>query len=55
MEEAGLPGFVVPSWGAFAFPTGTPAPIVAKLAVEVRTITAEPRCANASSLPVGWP
>jgi tripartite-type tricarboxylate transporter receptor subunit TctC len=42
MEEAGLPGFVVPSWGAFAFPMGTPAPIVAKLAAEVRTITADP-------------
>lgn len=42
MEEAGLPGFVVPSWGAFAFPTGTPAPIVAKLAAEVKAINAEP-------------
>jgi tripartite-type tricarboxylate transporter receptor subunit TctC len=42
MEEAGLSGFVVPSWGAFAFPTGTPAPIVAKLAAEVKAINAEP-------------
>jgi tripartite-type tricarboxylate transporter receptor subunit TctC len=42
MAEAGLADFVVPSWGAFAFPTGTPAPIVAKLAEEVRAITADP-------------
>jgi tripartite-type tricarboxylate transporter receptor subunit TctC len=42
MAEAGLADFVVPSWGAFAFPTGTPAPIVAKLAEEVRDIHADP-------------
>ena len=42
MAEAGLADFIVPSWGAFAFPTGTPAPIVARLAAEVRAITADP-------------
>ncbi len=42
MAEAGLAEFVVPSWGAFAFPTGTPAPIVARLAEEVKAITADP-------------
>jgi tripartite-type tricarboxylate transporter receptor subunit TctC len=42
MAEAGLADFIVPSWGAFAFPTGTPAPIVAKLAEEVRDINADP-------------
>jgi tripartite-type tricarboxylate transporter receptor subunit TctC len=42
MAEAGLADFVVPSWGAFAFPTGTPAAVVAKLAAEVREITADP-------------
>lgn len=42
MAEAGMAGFNVPSWGAFAFPTGTPTPIVAKLAEEVRAITSDP-------------
>jgi tripartite-type tricarboxylate transporter receptor subunit TctC len=42
MAEAGLADFVVPSWGAFAFPTGTPAAIVAKLAEEVKAIAADP-------------
>jgi tripartite-type tricarboxylate transporter receptor subunit TctC len=42
MAEAGLADFVVPSWGAFAFPTGTPAPIVEKLAAEVRAVVGEP-------------
>lgn len=42
MAEAGLAEFVVPSWGAFAFPAGTPAAIVAKLAEEVREIAAQP-------------
>ena len=41
MAEAGLADFIVPSWGAFAFPTGTPAPIVARLAAEVRAITSD--------------
>jgi len=43
MAEAGLTDFAVPSWGAFAFPAGTPAPIVAKLSAEVRAIAAEPQ------------
>lgn len=42
MAEAGLADFVVPSWGAFAFPAGTPAPIVARLAQEVRAIATDP-------------
>ncbi|MGG5809478.1 Bug family tripartite tricarboxylate transporter substrate binding protein [Falsiroseomonas sp. CW058] len=42
MAEAGLPGFAVPSWGAFAFPAGTPDAIVARLAAEVREIAADP-------------
>lgn len=42
MAEAGLPDFAVPSWGAFAFPTGTPAAIVARLAEEVRAIAGDP-------------
>ena len=42
MAEAGLADFAVPSWGAFAFPAGTPAPIVAKLASEIREIATEP-------------
>ncbi len=41
MAEAGLADFIVPSWGAFAFPTGTPAPIVARLAATVRDIVAD--------------
>lgn len=41
MAEAGLAEFVVPSWGAFCFPTGTPAPIVARLATEVQAIAAD--------------
>jgi tripartite-type tricarboxylate transporter receptor subunit TctC len=40
--EAGMADFSVPSWGAFAFPTGTPAAAVAKLAAAVRDIAAEP-------------
>jgi tripartite-type tricarboxylate transporter receptor subunit TctC len=42
MAEAGLADFVVPSWGAFAFPTGTPEPIVARLSAEVQAIVADP-------------
>ena len=45
MTEAGLADFVVPSWGAFAFPTGTPAPVVARLAAEVRAVAGEPQTA----------
>ncbi len=42
MGEAGMADFIVPSWGAFAFPTGTPALIVAKLAAEIKDISADP-------------
>jgi tripartite-type tricarboxylate transporter receptor subunit TctC len=31
MSEAGVPDFVVTSWQGFAFPTGTPRPIIDRL------------------------
>ena len=42
--------FMVPSWGAFCFPTGTPAPLVGKLAAEVRarSLPTPPRSAASS-------
>lgn len=42
MAEAGVPDFVVTSWGAFVMPAGTPAPIVSKLAAAIRDISADP-------------
>ncbi|MDB5368972.1 MAG: family tricarboxylate transporter, receptor protein [Roseomonas sp.] len=42
MAEAGLPGLEVPTWGAFAFPTGTPPMVVEKLAETVRRIAGDP-------------
>ncbi len=42
MAEAGVPNFVITSWGAFVLPKGTPAPIVDKLAAAVKAIAAEP-------------
>lgn len=36
--EAGLPGYEVESWFAVFAPAGTPAPIVARLSSEIRTI-----------------
>lgn len=42
MAEAGMAGMEVPTWGAFAFPAGTPPAVVAKLAEAVRQITADP-------------
>lgn len=41
MEEAGVKGVVVKTWGCFAFPTGTPAAIVSKLSSAVASITAQ--------------
>ena len=42
MAEAGVPNFVVTSWGAFVLPKGTPAAIVNKLSAAVQAIAAEP-------------
>ena len=42
MAQAGVPNFVVTSWGTLVMPKGTPAPIVAKLAAAVRSIAADP-------------
>ncbi len=40
--EAGLPGYEVESWFAVFAPAGTPAPIVARLASEIKTIVESP-------------
>ena len=42
MAEAGVPNFIVTSWGAFVVPKGTPAAIVNKLSAAVQAIAAEP-------------
>ncbi|HEX2554995.1 MAG TPA: tripartite tricarboxylate transporter substrate binding protein [Microvirga sp.] len=42
MAEAGLPDFVVTSWGAFVVPKNTPQAIVDKLSAEMREIAADP-------------
>jgi tripartite-type tricarboxylate transporter receptor subunit TctC len=42
MAEAGLPDFVVTSWGALLMPAGTPPPIVARLSSVVGEIAADP-------------
>lgn len=42
MAEAGVPNFVITSWGAFVMPKGTPAPIVDKLAAAIKTIASDP-------------
>ena len=36
--EAGLPGYEVESWFAVFAPSGTPAPVVARLTREIKTI-----------------
>lgn len=36
--EAGLPGYEIESWFAVFAPVGTPAPIIARLSAEIRTI-----------------
>lgn len=43
MMEAGLPDFVVATWLGFAVPTGTPAPIVARLNAEIGRIAQMPQ------------
>lgn len=42
MAEAGIPDFVVTSWTSFAFPAGTPAPMVERLSAVIRDIAADP-------------
>lgn len=42
MAEAGLPDFVVTSWGAFVMPAGTPPAIVDKLSAAIGAIAADP-------------
>ena len=42
MSEAGLPNFLITSWGAFVFPRGTPPAIADKLAAEIKAIAADP-------------
>ena len=42
MAEAGVPNFIVTSWGAFVMPAATPPAIVSKLSATLRAIAAEP-------------
>jgi tripartite-type tricarboxylate transporter receptor subunit TctC len=42
MGEAGVKDFVVTSWGAFVFRSGTPRPIVDKVSQAMHTIVADP-------------
>ncbi len=41
MAEAGVPNFVITSWGAFVMPRGTPAAIVDKASSALQAITAD--------------
>ncbi|MCX7932712.1 MAG: tripartite tricarboxylate transporter substrate binding protein [Rhodovarius sp.] len=42
MQEAGMPGFVVESWCAMAFPAGVPAPILQRAAAAIQAVSSEP-------------
>ncbi|MDJ0388557.1 tripartite tricarboxylate transporter substrate binding protein [Roseomonas sp. E05] len=42
MAEAGVPDFVVTSWGAITVPAGTPAPVVEGLSQAMRAAAADP-------------
>jgi tripartite-type tricarboxylate transporter receptor subunit TctC len=42
MAEAGVPNFVITSWGAFVLPKGTPQAIADKLSAAIKAIAAEP-------------
>jgi tripartite-type tricarboxylate transporter receptor subunit TctC len=57
MAEAGVPDFVVTSWGAISVPAGTPHPIVARLSEAIRDAAADPavqaRFAPAGNRPLG--
>ena len=41
MAEAGVPNFIITSWGAFVMPRGTPPAIADKLSAAVQAITAD--------------
>lgn len=57
MEEAGIPGFVTGSWVGLLAPTGTPQPIIARMAKEISEIVHEPdvtqKFLDAGFLPTG--
>jgi tripartite-type tricarboxylate transporter receptor subunit TctC len=42
MAEAGMPDFVITSWAGFVVPTGTPRPIIDRLASTMEAIAADP-------------
>ncbi len=42
MAEAGVPNFVITSWGAFVMPRGTPVAIAEKAAAAIKAITSDP-------------
>jgi tripartite-type tricarboxylate transporter receptor subunit TctC len=42
MAEAGMPDFVITSWGAFVAPAGTPQPILEKLSRTIAEVAADP-------------
>ena len=42
MAEAGMPDFVITSWGAFVMPAGTPAAILDRLSQAIQGIAAQP-------------
>ena len=46
VAEAGVPGYAAPAWMGLFAPKGTPAPVVDKLATEIRTILEKPEVQN---------
>jgi tripartite-type tricarboxylate transporter receptor subunit TctC len=42
MAEAGVPNFIITSWGAFVLPKGTPAAIADKLSAAIKDIYSDP-------------
>lgn len=42
MAQAGIPDFIITSWGAFVMPRGTPAPIVTRLSAALQSIASDP-------------
>ncbi|MBV7484179.1 tripartite tricarboxylate transporter substrate binding protein [Bordetella sp. BOR01] len=57
MEEAGFPGFVTGSWAGLLAPTGTPKPVIERMAREISAIVHEPdvtqKFVDAGFLPTG--
>jgi len=57
MEEAGIPGFVTGSWVGLLAPTGTPQPIIDRVAKEISEVVHEPdvtqKFLDAGFLPTG--